>query len=91
MRRKSIPSRQACSEHQTLLKKIEPAPAGRFNPARPYLVSGPTGIIQTSSSSFVGTPIEPSGNGLGSAPFGEGALNAPPEPSSESPPTSNSG
>ena len=75
---------------------IEPAHAGRFNPARPYIVNGPTGIIQTSSSSFVGTPTMSSGLGLGSAPYGEGALNAPPEPSSESPhaespPTSNSG
>ncbi|DBA98816.1 hypothetical protein WJX77_006821 [Trebouxia sp. C0004] len=65
--------------------------AGRFNPARPYIVNGPTGIIQTSSSSFMGTRTMSSGLGLGSAPFAEGALNAPHEPSSESPPTSNSG
>lgn len=71
--------------------KVEPAHAGRFNPARPYIVNGPTGIIKTSSSSFVGTPTASSGLGLGSAPYGEGALNAPPEPSSESPPLSNSG
>ncbi len=71
--------------------KVELAHAGRFNPARPYLVNGPTGIIHTSSSSFRGTSIVYSGLGHGAAPYGEGALNAPPEPSSESPPTSNSG
>ena len=60
--------------------------AGRFNPARPYVVNGPTGIIQTSSSGFVGyTP--PTGLGGGAAPYGEGALNAPPE----APATSSSG
>ena len=65
--------------------------AGRFDPARPYVVNGPTGIIQTSSSSFVGTSITPSGSGGGSALFGEGALNAPPEPPTASPATSSSG
>ena len=65
--------------------------AGRFNPARPYVVNGPTGSIQTSSSSFVGTSITPTGSGGGSAPFGEGALNAPPEAPTESPAASSSG
>ena len=65
--------------------------AGRFNPARPFVVNGPTGIIQTSSSSFVGTSMTPTGLGGGSAPYGEGALNAPPEPPTASPATSSSG
>ena len=59
--------------------------AGRFNPDRPYLVQGPTGIIQTSNSTYKGKQIVYTGLGHGTFSYSIGALNAPPEP--QSPPS----
>ena len=52
---------------------------GRFNPDRPYLVQGPIGIRQTSSSKYEANQILPEGLGHGASPYGAGALNARPD------------
>lgn len=53
--------------------------AGRFTPDRPYLVQGPIGIRQTSSSKYEAKQILPQGLGHGASPYGAGALNARPD------------